>query len=135
MSNTTLTVTTHTLIAAGTSLAAGGVQRATLDVRGSIGGFVTLKISNGATGPTIQCEGRVLVSHTTGTTPTAASAGADWKTIWRFGGGTINSAITESGAVEFPIGTQHIEVEFTGNTAQAVTIEAFVTKVVDAVTV
>ena len=63
MSNTTLTVTTHTLIAAGTSLAAGGVQRATLDVRGSIGGFVTLKISNGVTGPTIQCEGRVLVSH------------------------------------------------------------------------
>lgn len=134
MSNTTLTTSVSSLIAAGTSNAAGGVQRAVLDIRGSLGGFVTMKISNGATGPTAQCVGRVLVAPTTGSTPAAASAGADWKSIWQFGGGTANNGITESGAIEIPLGTQHIEVEFAGNTGQSVTVEAQATIVTAAVT-
>jgi len=134
MSNTTLTSTVHTLVAAGTSNAAGATKRGTADMRGSLGGFLQLKITNGAPGPTAQCEGRVLVAHTTGTTPAAASAGADWKTIWRFGGGTANNGVTESGAIEVPFGAQHVEVEFTGNTGQAVTVEAVMTKVASAAT-
>ncbi len=135
MSTTTLTVATQTLVAAATSNAAGATTRGTADVRTSLGGFVTMKISNGATGPTVQCEGRVLISHDTGATPAAGSAGADWKTIWRFGGGSANSAVTESGTIELPFGTKHVEVEFTGNTAQAVTVEAFLSEVTDAATV
>lgn len=134
MSNTTLTTSVSSLIAAGTSNAAGGVQRAVLDIRGSLGGFVTMKISNGATGPTAQCEGRVLVAHNTGATPAAASAGADWKTVWKFGGGTANNGVTESGAIEIPFGAQHVEVEFTGNTGQTVTVEAQATIVTAAAT-
>lgn len=134
MSNTTLISTVHTLVAAGTSNAAGATTRAVLDIRGALGGFLQLKISNGATGPTAQCEGRVLVAHTTGATPAAGSAGADWKTIWRFGGGTANNNVTESGAIEVPFGAQHVEVEFTGNTGQAVTVEAVMTKVASAAT-
>lgn len=135
MSNTTLTSTVHTLVAAGTSNAAGATTRAVLDIRGALGGFLQLKITNGATGPTAQCEGRVLVAHTTGPTPGAASAGADWKTVWRFGGGTANNGVTESGAIEVPFGAQHVEVEFTGNTGQAVTVEAVLTRVDSAVSV
>lgn len=134
MSNTTLTTTPHALVAAGTSNAAGATTRAVLDIRGALGGFLQLKITNGATGPTAQCEGRVLVAHTTGATPAAGSAGADWKTIWRFGGGTANNGMTESGAIEVPFGAQHVEVEFTGNTGQAVTVEAVMTKVASAAT-
>jgi hypothetical protein len=134
MSNTTLTPATQTLVAVGTSNAAGATTRGIADVRTSLGGFLTMKITNSATGPTVQCEGRVLISHEAGATPTPASAGADWKTIWRFGGGTSNNGVTESGAIELPFGTKHVEVEFVGNTGQAVTVEAFLSEVTDAAT-
>lgn len=113
------------VIIASASQAAGATTRGVLDVRTADGGRVTMKITNGATGPTVQCEGRVLISHNTGATPAAAAAGADWKTIPAavYGGGSAANAVTEF-AWEFGPETQHIEVEFTGNTAQAVTVEA-----------
>ena len=114
-----------TTIIASASNAAGATTRGTIDLSAVYGGIVTMKITNGATGPTAQCEGRVLISHAD-TLPTAASAGADWKTIWRFGGGTTNSAITEQ-SFQFGPEVRHLEVEFTGNTGQAVTVEAVAT--------
>jgi len=114
-----------TTIIASASNAAGATTRGTIDLAAVYGGIVTMKITNGATGPTAQCEGRVLISHAD-TLPTAASAGADWKTIWRFGGGTAASAVTEQ-SFQFGPEVRHLEVEFTGNTAQAVTVEALVT--------
>lgn len=114
---------TKSVIVASASNAAGATTRGTLDVRTKDGGVVTLKITNGATGPTVQCEGRVLISHDEGATPAAASAGADWKTAWRFGGGVTANAVTEQ-VFEFGPGVQHVEIEFTGNTGQAVTVEA-----------
>ncbi|ENO98601.1 hypothetical protein C667_02813 [Thauera phenylacetica B4P] len=111
-----------TTIIASASNAAGATTRGTIDLSAVYGGIVTIRIINGATGPTAQCEGRVLISHAD-TLPTAASAGADWKTIWRFGGGTTNSAITEQ-SFQFGPEVRHLEVEFAGNTGQAVTVEA-----------
>ena len=111
-----------TTIIASASNAAGAATRGTIDLSAVYGGIVTMKITNGATGPTVQCEGRVLISHAD-TLPTAASAGADWKTVWRFGGGTTNSAVTEQ-SFQFGPEVRHLEVEFTGNTGQAVTVEA-----------
>lgn len=119
-----LTKNDTTLIASA-SLAAGSTTRGTIDLSSSYGGIVTMKITNGGTGPTAQCEGRVLISHAD-TLPTAASAGADWKTVWRFGGGTASNAITEQ-SFTFGPEIRHLEVEFTGNTAQAVTVEAIAT--------
>lgn len=119
-----LTKNDTTLIASA-SLAAGSTSRGTIDLTSAYGGIVTMKITNGATGPTVQCEGRVLISHAD-TLPTAASAGTDWKTVWRFGGGTTNSAVTEQ-SFTFGPEVRHLEVEFTGNTAQAVTVEALAT--------
>ena len=111
-----------TTIIASASNAAGATTRGTIDLSSAYGGIVTMKITNGATGPTAQCEGRVLISHAD-TLPTAASAGADWKTIWRFGGGVTGSAVTEQ-SFQFGPEVRHLEVEFTGNAAQAVTVEA-----------
>ncbi len=102
-------------------------------MRTALGGILTMKITNGGTGPTVQCVGRVLVAHNAGATPAAASAGADWKTIWAFGGGTANSAVTEQ-SYEVGPGVMHLEVEFTGNTGQAVTVEAFLSEVTNSVT-
>ena len=78
---------------------------------------------NGATGPTLQCEGRVMIAHTELGTPATNAAGAVWKTIWRFGGGITANAVTEQ-SYEFGPGVKHIQIEFTGNTGQAVTVEA-----------
>lgn len=114
-----------TTIVASASNAAGATTRGTIDLSAVYGGIVTMKITNGGTGPTVQCEGRVLISHAD-TLPTAASAGADWKTIWRFGGGTTSGAVTEQ-SFQFGPEVRHLEIEFTGNTGQAVTVEAIVT--------
>ena len=112
-------------IIASASNAAGATTRGTLTVATKHGGIVTMKITNGATGPTLQCEGRVLISHED-TLPSAASAGADWKTVWRFGGGVTALAVTEQ-SFTFGPEIRHIEVEYTGNTGQAVTGEAIAT--------
>lgn len=124
MTTTTASRSAATLIASASN-AAGATTRGTLDMRGKIGALITLKINNGATGPTAQAVCNILVSHAMGTTPAAASAGADWKTYWSFGGGAINSAMTEQ--TVWLEGVQHVEVEFTGNAGQGVVVEAYAT--------
>jgi len=126
MTTATATKNSRTIIAAATSNAAGGTTRGTADLRTAFGGLLTIKLTNG-TAPTLQAEARVLVAHNTGTTPTAASAGTDWKTIWIFGGGTTASAITEQ-SISLDQSVMHVEVEVTGNTGQAVTCEAFLSE-------
>lgn len=124
MTTTTATKSAATIISSASN-AAGATTRGTLDLRGKIGAFITLKINNGATGPTAQAVCNVLVSHVTGTTPAAASAGTDWKTYWSFGGGVTANAVTEQ--TVWLEGIQHVAVECAGNTGQAVTVEALAT--------
>jgi hypothetical protein len=133
MATATMTKTPRTLVAAATSNAAGATTRGTVDLRTALpGSFLTYKITNGATGPTVQCEARILVAHDSGTTPTAASAGTVWKTVYVVGGGTENDAINEWD-FEVPAGVMHLEVEFTGNTGQAVTVEAYLSEATSSV--
>lgn len=132
MTTTIVTKAARTVVASASN-AAGATTRGTIDLRTVLGGLLTMKITNGGTGPTVQAEGRVLVAHNDGATPTAAAAGADWKAIWRFGGGITANAITEQ-SFEFGPGVMHLEVEFTGNTGQAVTVEAYLSEVSNSVT-
>jgi len=134
MTTTTLTKSVVALIAAGTSNAISGTTRGTADLRTSIGGLLTIKITNGATGPTAQAVANILISHNTGATPTAASAGADWKTVYQVGNGTLANTIGEW-TYNVPAGAMHIEVEITGNTGQAVTCEAFLSRLDSAASV
>jgi phage tail sheath gpL-like len=118
----------YQLIAAGTSNAAGATTRGTADLRTVFGGVLTIKVTNGATGPTVAPTINILIAHTSVTTPTAASAGTNWKTIASFGGDSVNNSINEWN-YEVPAGIMHIEVEITGNTAQAITCEAFMSQI------
>lgn len=129
MSTTTTTLTPATLVAAGTSNTAGSTTRATRDMRGKHGGLLTIKMTNGGTGPTVQCSANVLIAHNSGSTPTAASAGADWKTLFSCGGGVTASEVTEQHIVLPPC--CHVEIEFAGNTGQTVTVESFITDYTD----
>jgi len=145
MTTTTVTTTARTVVASASN-AAGTVttgtttnqrQAAAVSLVGKLGGILTMKITNGGTGPTAQCEGRVLIAHNASTPSLPAVgtplAGADWKTVWKFGGGTTLNAITEQ-SYEFGPGIMQLAVEFTGNTGQAVTVEAYLSEVTDSQT-
>lgn len=122
-----LTKTPVVIIPAATSNGVGATTRGTVDLRSVYGGLLTVKITNGATGPTTQAQANVLMAHNSGATPEAASAGADWKTLASWGNGVTNNSIGEWSMVIDPA-ICHIEVEITGNTGQAVTCEAFITE-------
>lgn len=121
MSLKTAAVTT---IVTSSTNTAGSTTRGTIDCRELDGGIITMKVTNGATGPTVACSVRVLIAHNTGATPTAASAGSDWKTVLDRVASAANSAVTEYSWLFGPE-VNHAEVEFTGNTAQSVTVESF----------
>lgn len=127
MTTATATKAARTLIAAATSNAAGATTRGTVDLRTAFGGLLTVKLTNGGTGPTLQAEARVLVAHNTGSTPTAAGAGAYWKTIYVVGNGTAANTVGEW-SIPIDQSVMHCKVEITGNTGQAVTCEAFLSE-------
>lgn len=118
----------RTLIAAATSVAAGAPQRGVVDLRTAHGGTLTVKVTNGATGPTVQAVIKVHAAHDSGTTPAAGAAGSVWKTILPdVGCGVAANAVTEI-SIPIPKDVMHLQVEVSGNTAQAVTAEAFLSE-------
>lgn len=126
-----LTKTARTLVASVSKAAASADIFGTIDLEATYGGMLTIKMTNGATGPTVQCTANVLIAHNA-TLPAAAVAGADWKTMHTLGGGLGIGAVTE---IAIPIDTSvmNLEVQFTGNTGQAVTVEAFLSELTSAV--
>jgi hypothetical protein len=119
----------RTAIVTSATNTAGSTTRGRLDVSAVDGGIVTFRITNGGTGPTVQCEGRILIAHKDSAMPAAAAEGTadtDWKQVYVIGGGTANSASTR-GVFRFGPEVAYIEVEFTGNTGQSVTVEAHAT--------
>lgn len=120
---------TRTAIITSVTNSSGSTQRGRLDCTGVDGGIVTLAITNGGTGPSVQCEGRILVAHKDSAMPAAAAEGTgdtDWKQIHKIGGGTVANDKTR-GVFVFGPDVAYLEVEFTGNTAQSVTVEAHAT--------
>jgi len=118
-----------TAIISSASNAAGATTRGRIDLTAVDGGIITLRITNGGTGPTVQCEGRILVAHKQTSMPAAASEGTadtDWKQVYVIGGGSTASATTR-GVYRFGPEVAYAEVEMTGNTGQAVTVEAHAT--------
>lgn len=127
MSVTTIVKTPRTVVDSVSRAAASAATRGTLDLRTKHGGLLTLKITNsGVLG--VQCEGRVLVAHTAGATPSAASAGSDWKTLWSFGGGVASGVVTEQ-SIQIDAAVMHVEVEFVGNTTNACVVEAYMSEI------
>lgn len=126
---TTITKAKAVIVASGSN-SAGSTTRGTLDLRGALGAVITAKITNGGTGPTLPCRFRVLIAHDDGSTPSAAAEGSDWKLIHDIAAGTGNSAV-RTFVFWVDEAVQHAEVEFTGNTGQAVTVEATASVITD----
>lgn len=118
-----------TAIVSSASNTAGSTTRGRLDCTAVDGGTVTFRITNGGTGPTVQCEARILIAHKGSSMPAAGAEGTgdlDWKQVYVLGGGTTANAKTR-GVYQFGPEVAYLEVEFTGNTGQAVTVEAHAT--------
>lgn len=118
------TLTAAALVSSASN-AAGSTTRGRLDCSAADGGMIRWRITNGGTGPTAQCEARVLMARKGSAMPSAASEGTgddDWKIVYVQGGGTASSAVTR-GAYRFGPEAAYIEIEFSGNTGQAVTVE------------
>lgn len=119
----------RTAVVTSASNAAAGTTRGRLDCSSIDGGILTYRITNGATGPTVQAVARILVAHKDTAMPAAAAEGTadtDWKQVSVIGGGTTANASTR-GVYRFGPEVAYIEIEFTGNTGQAVTVEAHAT--------
>jgi hypothetical protein len=117
------------VIISSVSQAAAGTTRGRLDCSTVDGGVVTFRITNGATGPTAQAVGRILIAHKGAAMPAAAGEGTadlDWKLVYEIGGG-LTANTPSRGVYRFGAEVAYLEVEFTGNTGQAVTVEAHAT--------
>lgn len=118
------TLTAAALVSSASN-AASSTTRGMLDCTGADGGQIRWRITNGGTGPTTQCEARILVARKQASMPAAAAEGTghdDWKMVYVMGGGTTSSASTR-GVYSFGPEVAYIEIEFTGNNGQAVTVE------------
>jgi len=128
MSTTTLTKAVRTLIAAGTSNAAGATLLGTpVDLRTALGGLLTIKTTNSGT-LGVQATVSILAAHNAGATPSAAIAGTDWKTLHQVGTGLVSGTVNEW-SYRVPEGVMHVNVAITGNTTNAVVCEAFMSEV------
>lgn len=118
------TITAAVLVTSAANTA-GSTTRGRLDASAADGGMIRWRITNGGTGPTVQCTARVLIARKQASMPAAAAEGTGddaWKQVLEIGGGTTASASTR-GSYRFGAEVAYIEIEFTGNTGQSVTVE------------
>ena len=104
----------RTLQASASNASAATATGTAVNLNAALGGVAGGKITNGATGPTIPAQFVLEVSHD----------GTNWYELARFTAGVANSAIY-SFAQDVPPGVMQVRSVFTGNTAQAVTVEAY----------
>jgi len=126
MSTATPTKTARTLIAAGTSVVAATPQRAVLDLKSTFGGLLSVKITNGATGPTLPASVIVSIAHNA-TLPSAGALGADWKKFQKVTHNVTANSIGEW-VFQIPQGVMGLQVEIGENTVQNVTGEAYLSE-------
>lgn len=106
------TKTSKTILASTSNTAGSSTNATEWNASTSYGGLVCAKITNGATGPTVGCDFVVYTGGTSGTKREFSRQTAP----------TTNNAITEF-SIEIPPDAIFVNVTFTGNTAQAVTVE------------
>jgi Flp pilus assembly protein CpaB len=89
------------------------ITSTTLDNSTAYGALITAKITNGATGPTVGCTATVNISPD----------GTTWYYYASQTGSLLALAVVAM-AFEVPMHAVKAQVVFTGNTGQAVTVEA-----------
>lgn len=116
---------TGAVLVSSASNAAGSTTRGRLDVSAADGGEIRWRITNGGTGPTVQCEASIMVARKQSSMPAAGAEGTGddaWKQVYTQGGGVTASASTR-GVYRFGPEVAYVQIEFTGNTGQSVTVE------------
>lgn len=118
------TITAAVLVSSAANTA-GSTTRGRLDCSSADGGQIRWRMTNGGTGPTVQCEARVMIARKQTSMPAAAAEGTgddDWKQVFVMGGGTTANASTR-GSYTFGPEVAYVQIEFAGNTGQSVTVE------------
>jgi hypothetical protein len=110
----TATKTLRTLQSSASNSAGGTTTGSALDLRTAFGGLLLAVITNGATGPTIACDLVVEVS----------GDNSVWHEYVRLTSNTGNNIVTTFRA-PIPETVMYVRSKFTGNTGQAVTVEAY----------
>jgi hypothetical protein len=116
-----------------TTNAAGATTRQRIDLRAMTppaeGGVLVLRIRNGPTGPTLPCVCRVMIARDQPTMPALGPEGTDgdgWIAVPSSFGGGLTANVTTPWSYRFGPETRFLQVEFSGNTGQAVSIDAVV---------
>lgn len=103
-----------TVLQTSASNAAGATKNSTaIDLSTAYGAVITALITNGGTGPTLPCAATLQISPD----------GSTWKT-WAQGTAGLTASAAYSFAWEVPPPVMQARVSFSGNTGQAVTVEA-----------
>ena len=104
-----------TIIASATSNAAAATSTGTpVDLTTKYGAIVTVKITNGATAPTLAANAYIYTS----------GDNTNYKLMQKLGGDTVINSVNEW-TIEIPTPAMYVRVDVKDNTAQAVTCEAF----------
>lgn len=99
---------------------AGDTTGAAVDLTDGYGAVVDVKLTNGATGPTVAAQVQIETSPDN----------SNW---YEFGGAlvgsTANNGVAPWGSIEIPIGTKYLRPIAGSNTGQDVTVRVEVTEV------
>jgi len=108
------TKTAKTLQASASNTAGSTTTATTWTMTTSYGGVVQARVTNGATGPTVGCSVTVNISVDNST----------WRQFAQVTAGTTNNGVYDY-AFDLPAPIMYSQVVFSGNTGQAVTVEAY----------
>lgn len=114
-----LTKNDVTFVSSQSCSAGGTVTGSFVDLSAVYETDLVMKITNGATGPTVACSAILETTIDGGTTYFERA---------RWTGGVANSGVYYF-SDRIPLGVQGARVRFTGNTGQAVTVEALASTV------
>lgn len=99
---------------------AGDTTSSSVNLTDGYGASLNIRLTNGGTGPTVAAQVQIEVS-------------ADNSGWFDFGGplvgSTGNSAVSEWGGIEIPIGVQYIRLVAGSNTGENVTVDADISEV------
>jgi hypothetical protein len=99
---------------------AGDTTSAGQNLAAAYGAVLDLKLTNGATGPTVAAQIQIQVSE-------------DNSNYYNYGGAlkgsTVNSAVSQWGGIEVPLGTNYVRLVGGSNTGQNVTARAEISMV------
>lgn len=107
-----------TLQASASNAAAATATGTGVDLTTALGAVVTGRITNGGTGPTVGCDFILETSNDNAT----------WRELVR-----VTAPVAASTSYDFPVeipdAVMYVRSRFTGNTAQAVTVECLGSKI------